>query len=439
MFGLGKLFRIGAGKGQGGLAGDMIERLELLDMDLLGAEARAADAAAMRALAAERPAARLKQARVWRELARRSGDPVMLRRAASSAERAFQDYEATGSPLAGAARLEQALCALQGVKDFGDEGLTAAADRALADISDATPTPFAIAAGKRAQIAARQALARGAPMDALAALTGYDVATNILKGRLRDRWAKYALSEARIERARMTLACAVALENDGLVARSAADLGAVLEAVDPAYLPLTWVRAARGRALALTRLGRMKNDVGALSEAVVLLSDAIETVLRDHSPLDWARAQSGHGGALWAMGEMTGVEEAWTKASGAYDRAWSVLRTETPLRVRARVGERRGAIAVRIAERRADAMELDAVEASARCELAACNPHRDPVGWALCQLTLGRAYLARDRTIRPSEILRRRAALAIAEARIVFEEQGMGRLATSAAESLPAQ
>src|SRR6185436_16414964 len=62
--------------------------LELLDLDLLRAEAKAADIAAGRISVSDAPAARLTASGVWRELARRTGDPVALRRAAAHAQAA---------------------------------------------------------------------------------------------------------------------------------------------------------------------------------------------------------------------------------------------------------------------------------------------------------------------------------------------------------------
>ena len=59
--------------------------LELLDLDLLQNEARAADISAGRIGAKDMPSRCLTAAGVWRELARRSGDAVALRKAAAHA------------------------------------------------------------------------------------------------------------------------------------------------------------------------------------------------------------------------------------------------------------------------------------------------------------------------------------------------------------------
>jgi hypothetical protein len=115
-----------------GLTGGVRPLLELLDIGLLRGEARAADIAAGR-ISAKDPAQRtLEAARVWREIARRTGDAVALRKAASSAESAAKHFDEQGRTRDWAmARVEQAVIAIDGADLFGDEGLSAAAEYAL--------------------------------------------------------------------------------------------------------------------------------------------------------------------------------------------------------------------------------------------------------------------------------------------------------------------
>lgn len=421
MFGFRRLFpqsgpqRIGAADGASAL-------LEMMDLNLLLVEAGAS------AFAAGRPEGRLAQSRIHRELARRSGDAVSLRRAASSAELAAQDSDAKIQALG---RLEQAFCAMDGAELYGDEGLLAAADKVLAELSTARGLVGGLAAAKRAKIAAGQALDRRAPLDALAALTGHDPAIAVLNA-CRDPEAGLALSECRIDRAELTLACARALNDDRLAARAAADLAEVIATLDNAYQPLTWARAVRIRADALRLVGQAGADVAALAEAIESLSRLFDVLLRDHSPLEWARAQASHGEVLWALAETAGTQEAWPRASGALDRAWGVLRAVPEVALRAITGARRGELAVRIAELRDDRLEFDATEAAFRCELMAAAPEKDPIGWALCQLNLGRLYLARQRCgLAPQEV-RAKAGVALGAARDVFEEHGLHAIALAA-------
>jgi hypothetical protein len=123
-----------------GLTGGDASLLEVLGLDLLRSEARAADIAAGRIGAKDPAQRRLEAARVWRELARRTGDPAALRNAALGAERAVQGFKATQRPkLWAAARCEQALSAMLGAELYGDDGLNAAAQIALKDAVTAAP------------------------------------------------------------------------------------------------------------------------------------------------------------------------------------------------------------------------------------------------------------------------------------------------------------
>src|SRR5689334_12109099 len=102
MFDLGRELRrlIGAARsrfpglilGRDGLTGGNGVLLELLDLRMLRAEAKSADVAAGRIGAKDRPRRHLEAAIVWRELARRTGDPVALRKAAADAERAANGF-----------------------------------------------------------------------------------------------------------------------------------------------------------------------------------------------------------------------------------------------------------------------------------------------------------------------------------------------------------
>ena len=77
-----------AGPARDGLTGGDAALLELLELSLLRSEGKAADVAAGRVGARDRAQRLLEAAIVWREIARRSGEPVALRKAAATAETA---------------------------------------------------------------------------------------------------------------------------------------------------------------------------------------------------------------------------------------------------------------------------------------------------------------------------------------------------------------
>ena len=141
-----------------GLTGGDSSLLELLDLNLLVAEGRAADIAAGRVSAQDRPMRQLEAAGVWREIARRTGDPIALRRSASAAERAAEGFKAEHRMQGwGRARCEQAAVAMLGAALFVDEGLTAAAGIAYGEVAAAggTALPAQIAELGRVAIDAR--------------------------------------------------------------------------------------------------------------------------------------------------------------------------------------------------------------------------------------------------------------------------------------------
>ena len=120
MFGIGRgikrLFEPDAPRD--GLCGGEPALLELLDRPMLEREARAADVAAGRIGARDRPRRLLEAARVWRELARRTGDASALGRAAAAARASAQAAQSARGSLLGEALCEQARIAVLAAEMF---------------------------------------------------------------------------------------------------------------------------------------------------------------------------------------------------------------------------------------------------------------------------------------------------------------------------------
>jgi hypothetical protein len=424
--------------GKDGLCGGDASLLELLDLEMLRAEAKAADVAAGRVGARDRPRRILETAIVWRELARRTGDAVALRRAAASAQRAAEAFSKGHRPQAWArARLEQALCALLGAELFGDESLEAAAERAA---DAARPTGGAVgllAQQTLAQIRARRA-ARSASLTAvrLAARTFNEpIATLETAGR-RERALKLAAVEARIARAEMLVSAGLRLKDEGLLRAAIGDLGAAVERLDGAYEPLALARAQLARAGARGSLGELVGDVAAIATAVNDLAAALDRLGREHSPLDWARGQTALAHVLSQLGEATEGEAAFDKSIAAFDRAALVLQGAPGLLLRAQVATGRGLALTRSAELSGDRSRLDAAEAAFKAELAT-GPHRkDPVAWAVLQVQLGQVYAARLGLTGRDRGERAAAGLAFSAALDVFGEEGLRSFAAIAADGL---
>jgi hypothetical protein len=440
MFEFKRLFKTGGQAPRSGqrvgLTGGDTSLLELLDFNLLSTEGQACDLSAGRTNPKGPVDLRLRQARVWREAARRSGDVVTLRRAASAAEKASKLVDDASSQDWAEARLEQGLCAMLGAELFGDDGLNAAADAAFADAIAVAGPASAIARAKRAMIAAHQALSRNDGLQALAELTAHDQTLTVLRPLVRDRDLRLALADVRLDRASATLSCATMLKDDRLAARALADVAAAVEGFDAAYEPLTVGRAWGIRARGLVALGELTGEAARIAEAVEIYSRLFDAVSRDHSPLDWARAQHGQGLALQAMAETAGTLDALREAERAFDRAIHVIGPQPALMLRAEAANARAVCRVRAAELADDPVALDEAEAVFRIELARCDPHRDPIGWALAQFSLARVYQTRAHLLGKDRGERAKAAVALDAALDVFAENGRHDLAVLAENAL---
>jgi len=404
--------------------------LELLDLDLLQAEAKAADVAAGRISVSDAPAARLTASGVWREVARRTGDPVALRRAAAHAQAALEGFEtAHRGADAARARCAQAACGLLGAELFADDGLNAAAAVALKAAAAQNGVGAALAQAMLAGVEGRRVLAKGDAADAVAAALAFEgpIAALLAAGR-RSSQARLAVAEHRLVRAEILTGCATRLHDRDLAVEALAQLKTVIQSLDPSYEPLLWARAQGLRGVALAALGEMEGDVGLVADGVEALADALEGVGRDHSPLDWARAQAMLGTGLQIMGEATTSERAYEKAVCCFDRANLVLQKQPVLALSAHIAGARAVCLARCAELTGDLAVLDAAEAAFRAELSNRSAPADPVAWAICQTNLARLYEARADLTGKDNGQRAAAAMALAAALEVFAEEGLRSL-----------
>ncbi|RAK58778.1 hypothetical protein DJ021_02655 [Phenylobacterium hankyongense] len=422
-----------------GLTGGDASLLELLDLKLLIQEGRAADVAAGRIGAKDKPRRRLEAARVWREAARRSGDAAALRKAAATAEAAAAGVDAQRRPDAWArARCEQGFCALVGAELFGDQGLNAAAEVAFREARASARGGLAspLADVGLAAVQARQELGLGDAEAAQAAAARFSAPIAALDALSRRVSAARALAaEARLLRADLLCGWGARLKDEALLKAAVDDAATAARRLNAAYEPLTWARAEMMRGQALTLWGEVIGDVDALAAGATALTTSLEHVTRDHSPLDWARTQVALAQSLQALGEACADERAFEQAVTCYDRANLVLKdAATPLR-----GVAAGARALclaRCAELTGDLAVLDAAEAAMKTELANLPARRDPVGWALAQVHLARLYEARV-DITGKDRGERAAALTALEAALdVFAEQGLHAMSVIAGDAL---
>ena len=414
--------------------------LELLDAALLAQEAKAADVAAGRISAKDKPRRRLEAAIVWREVARRTGDPVALRKAAAGAETAAAGFEATNRRDGWArARCEQAFCALLGAEIFGDPGLNAAAEAAFREarghVRGGLAAPLADV-GLLA-IEGRRDLDHLDSAQARAFADRFNMPIAALDAIAKRVTAARALAaEARLIRADLLCGWGARLKDGDLLDIAAREAAAAGERLDPAYEPLTTVRAkiAHGQALALR--GEAVGDVDALAAGAGALALALDNLTRDHSPMDWARTQVALAQALQALGEASSDARAFEHAVACYDRAGLVLKETPTLPLRGLAAGARAVCLARSAELTGDAAVLDAAEAAMKMELASLSPRKDPVGWALAQLHLARLYEARLGMTGKDRGERAAALMALDAALDVFAEHGLRSLSVVANEAI---
>ena len=420
-----------------GLTGGDVALLELLDLRLLLAEARGADVVSGRVGVKDGPVRLLEAAVIWREVARRSGDAAALRKAAATAQSAAEALASTRrSPMLGAARVEQAFCAMLGAELYGDDGLNAAAEVVLTEVAQAHGGGSNLARAALAGLQGRRALGMGRLNEALAAAERFEQPLASLSTMARSgAGARLTLARQKLDQAEILLACAMGGKDAGLARRVMQILRTASVLSDSAYEPLTFARTEMLRGQALALLGDLNADPISAADGVSALAGALETVGRDHSPLDWVRIQMALGESLQTLGAATDAPVAFEKALTCFDRAGLALRKEPALIVRATLAGARARCLARHAEHCGDLAVLDAAEAAYRSELSVQDPSRNPVAWAVTQLGLARLYETRADLTGASGALGG-AALALSAAEEVFAEAGLPSLTRLAIEGL---
>jgi len=248
--------------------------------------------------------------------------------------------------------------------------------------------------------------------------------------------AKLLAAGARVDRAELLSACGSRLK-DPLLLRMALDgLSRAGEHLDPAYEPLTWARVSTAYGQARAALGELDGNVEEISEAVSGLVTVLENLGRDHSPLDWVGAQLALAGALQLLGDAGDTARAFDQALGCYDRALMVLAQQPMMPLRAAAAHARVTCLGRRAELAGDLESLDEAESSLRVELTLADPAKDPVAWAVRQLSYAEICEARSAIDGREGASNAAVGMALSAALDVFSERGLRSLADVAARGL---
>lgn len=429
---LGRIFR-----NQGRIDADP-SLYELMNLKLLITQGRALDIEGGRVSTKDRFAPYLEAAQIWREYARRTGDPVAVRRAASAAENAGKEAHSVND--AAAAVLEQAQTCILGVDLFESTELLSSAEDLLAGgraaISGDEPlrTRFNRV---ESQLASRLATQKGIGEDlemALLAMSHIDRAIERADRRVQQTHAaadKIEAAQARFERADLLMKVGLDRCDSSLMTAVIKDFEALKLRLDPAYEPVTYARVLLRLAQAHIWKGEIEGRPEIISEGVALLSHEDAAIDYEHSPLDWVEHQHMLAIGLQALAELTLNKEVYEKAMLVYEAALK-RPLQRSLSLRAQIVNNRAGCLARHAELKGDLRSLDKAEAAFKAELRGVKPQDDPVSWAILQTNLARLYVARG-DITGFMLERAEAAYALEAAQEIFSEHGLKTLAATAA------
>ncbi len=367
------------------------------------------------------------------EIVRRSGQVELLAGAATAAKRARREA-GSERPLQAAALLSSAEVQRLGFVLFADAGGADEARVQAQAVLALDPPPLI-------SVRAKALLAR---LDGALALAADDRHSVIEAAeRLEVSFKAASLLNAPgsetaallTDRADLLLGIGAGRCDRPLLASVAIELAVLVRDLDPARLPLSWMRAETLRGQALTALGEVAGDAASIAEGAAALKAAVAAATPQHSPLDAARASHALGLAQQAMGEACEEEVLFDRAVQAFGSALQTLDPASALPFRSIVAHDGAVCLARRAERRGDLKALEQAEAAFRKALKTRNAALDPLAWAVTQVALARIYEAQS-ALRPDTGERADAAFALASAIDVFSERGLRTLSTAALSSL---
>jgi len=374
MFELGKDLSRYIARGAGGEPRDP-EVLELLAAPVLAEqarrEARHAD---------EREAAWRDVARLWREHARRTGEPASARLALQAAERAMQHAGRTRDKA-------MAVCGLVLLTRwdlFGEEMAlreAGALGRRLAERGEGL-------------LAARVAMRQAARIDDLTAqrrsVDGLHAElAKALAASGGDAWRRADLIEARLEYAAALGDLGIRAKSVELLDRAGREVRAVIAGTDEDRTPVSRARALATCGAALAVLGEMAGRGERIEEAVDMLEAASGAFTPDHSPMDAAVILAAQAAALHRLAGQ-GRGEVLATAGSLALKARRLAPAGTRLNAQIEVTANRLRIAQAVATGANRA--LRSMEANLRQALAAAGSQADPAAWGVDQLALAGVY-----------------------------------------------
>jgi tetratricopeptide (TPR) repeat protein len=414
---------------------------ELMSLEILVGQGRALDIEAGRVSTKNRYDPYIEAAQVWREYARRTGDPLALRKAATAAENAGKESK-TMSEAANAA-LEQAKTCILGNDLFDTSSLLTSAETLIAEARSALdhqPELKFIYCHVEARLAARLAVLKGIGEDlepALAAMALIDRVVEMSDQRVQQTKAaldKVNSAHARLERADLLMHVGIDRADASIMQAVITDLEAVKIRLDADSEPVTYGRVVHRLGLAHIHLGEIYGDAKVLARGIALMSPEDELIHYEHSPLDWIEHKQALAMGLQAVAELSLDQATYDKAIAIYDMA-SQKPLQRGLNLRAQLMNNRATCLARQAELKGDLNALEKAEAAFKAELRFVKASDDPVSWAILQTNLGRLYVARG-DLTGFMLEGTEAAYALEAAHEIFTEHGLVHLADTALSQL---
>jgi hypothetical protein len=357
---------------------DDLAWLELISTILVENEARHQSIESGRVSCPNPHEACLRASQIWREHARRTGNPQSLSRAEAEARAASR--HAVNDEQTIRAFLELAQSSLLAFDLSGGLERLRTADKLLATL----PTPrrallVETIAAIEARICARRAVLSGAPETIRIACDGLETVVQSLRSqhRLVD-------IERRIEQAALSLEIGLITRDLQRLEKAGQDLRSLIENAPSDQKPITRARALALCGVGMRALSSIANDEVARQQADSLMDAAVDQFTMDHSPLDWAAIQLMRPDSDGSLPLITLLQvEALTAHEG--------------LIIGAEARERRLAQEIHDSEQAQDLFGLRHLEAHLLSRLRDIDTPMLPLDWAWSQMGLARIALARSR------------------------------------------
>lgn len=402
---------------------------ELLNLKLLIAQGRELDIEAGRVGTKQRFLPYIEASEIWCEYARRTGDPVALKRAATAAENAGKEAKTVVE--AATAALIQAETCLMTLDLYNTGDLMKSAEKLIDECRPAIHSDVALKIRfhqVEAKFMARKAMREGIDDDldlALEAMARIDRAVEAADARAKESLSvRHKLDAAKIRFERADLLMMVAEDRGEIAIFDAVikEFEALRARLDYASEPVTFGRVLLRLAHAYVQKGVAEGRTEIISEGIKILSLDEANADFEHAPLDYVAHKSELGHALFALAQLSASAEAYDQALKLFDLGLTKL-THKGLFVRHALFAARLTLMVTKAELDGDMAILSVVEAQLKDDLRGLKPEAEPLLWAILQAHLARLYIVRgDLTGLMRD--RNEALYALSAAHDLFEEHG---------------